>query len=477
MTAVYDYDFFVIGGGSGGLAASKRAASLGKRVAVADFIVPSPAGTTWGLGGTCVNVGCIPKKLMHMAAQSASQAQDMHHVGWESKQTHNYENMLTNVNNYIRSLNWGQKSELMSNDIKYYNKYASFIDKNTLKLVGKDGKEETVTADKILIAAGGRPSNGGYEGAELCIDSDDFFWRKKVPGRTLVVGASYIALECAGFIAGLGFDTTVMVRSIFLRGFDQQMANMVASYMEGHGVNFVRQQVPSKFTKADDGQIIVHTKDGVFGKYDTVLLAIGRQGNAGKLNLEAAGVEYESATGKIIGRMDEATNVDNIYAIGDIVKGCPELTPVAIQAGRLLASRLFDNASKKMDYNNVATVVFTPLEYGTCGLSEEAAIEKLGEFAVVYHAYYKPLLWELNDQRDNCFLKIVVDSRTDVIVGMHIVGPSAGEIMPGYAAAMKCGLTKAQLDDTVGIHPTDGEAFTTLFTIKNDDLPDDAGGC
>jgi len=130
-----------------------------------------------------------------------------------------------------------------------------------------------------------------------------------------------------------------------------------------------------------------------------------------------------------------------------------------------------------MDYANVATVVFTPLEYGTCGLSEEAAIEKLGESAVVYHAYYKPLLWELNEKRDNCFLKVVVDSRTDVIVGMHIVGPSAGEIMPGYAAAMKCGLTKAQLDDTVGIHPTDGEAFTTLFTIKNDDLPDDAGGC
>eukprot|EP00397_Hematodinium_sp_SG-2012_P018686 GEMP01019153.1.p1 GENE.GEMP01019153.1~~GEMP01019153.1.p1 ORF type:complete len:487 (+),score=92.19 GEMP01019153.1:152-1612(+) len=481
----YMYDFFVIGGGSGGLVASKAAAEKGLKVGMADFVPPSPAGTTWGLGGTCVNVGCIPKKLLHIAAQTPSQANDLAMVGWESKQVHNYETMITNVNNYIKGLNWGQKSELRSSNVKYYNKFARFLDANTLELENKAGEKETVTADKILIATGGRPSNGGYEGAELCIDSDDLFWRKKVPGKILVVGASYIALECAGFAAGFGFDTTVMVRSIFLRGFDQQMANMVGDYMDKHGVKFARKMVPTKFVKSEDGnQIVVHTDQGVFGTFDTVLLAIGRNGTGHLLDLEKAGVEYEKKTGKISANLFDETNVPNIFAIGDVVKGRPELTPLAMQAGAYLADRLFPSPDaakvpgkpKTVDYKNVATAVFTPLEYGVCGLSEEDARTELGDDCVIYHSNYTPLLWNLNPDRTNCFIKIIVNAKTDVVVGIHIVGPNAGEVIQGYGAAMKAGITKAQLDDTVGLHPTDAEYVTTVSQIKQEGVELQTGG-
>lgn len=451
------------------MAASKRAASYGRKVAVADFVQPSPAGTTWGLGGTCVNVGCIPKKLFHFAAGVPSQAADMANFGWNTKQTHNWEKMVSNVNNYIKGINFSSKGELRSADVKYYNKYAKFIDPHTIELTDKKGEKETVTADKILIATGGRPNSGDYPGAdEHCISSDDIFWKKTPPGKTLVIGASYIALECAGFFAGLGFDTTVMVRSILLRGFDQEIAEKIGDYMEEEGVKFARGMVPTKFEKEGD-QIVAYTKDGEFGKFDTVLLAIGRKGNAGKLNLEAAGVEYNKSTGKIQAPAShsEGTNVDHIFAIGDVLEGRPELTPVAIQAGQLLADRLYGGSNSHMDYKNIATTVFTPLEYGTVGLSEENIKDSQDDYTV-FQGLYKPLIWALSDHRGSCFLKVIVENSSDKVVGMHVLGINSAEIIQGFSAAVKAGITKKQLDMTVGIHPCDAEALTMVDQVKID---------
>jgi len=467
----YDYDYFVIGGGSGGLASAKAAASLGAKVAVADFVKPSPAGTTWGLGGTCVNVGCIPKKLMHMSSLFRETQSDMHPLGWESKNSHSWGDMVKNVNEYIKSLNYGAKSELRNEKIKYYNSYATFDGPNSINLVNGKGKEEKVTAKFILIACGGRPNLGGYPGAEECCkSSDDIFSMKEPPGKTLVVGASYIALETAGFISAFGFDTTVMVRSIFLRGFDQECADKIGAYMKTKGCNFVRETVPSKFEKMADGKIKVFVKDAEYGIYDTVFVAIGRTGEAAKLNLEAAGVAHNK-NGKVVVTKDDCTEVKNIYAIGDVIEGMPELTPVAIQAGRLLAKRLFAGKDKVMDYTDICTTVFTPLEYGCVGFSEEDAKKTLGaDNIVVYHAMAKPLEWALNEEGrkdDMGFFKVICDKTKDEkVVGLHILGPNCGEVMQGFAVAVKAGCTKAHLDDCVGIHPTFAESFTTLYAEK-----------
>merc|ERR1719387_2376569 len=292
-------------------------------------------------------------------------------MGWETKSSHSWEDMVSKVNNYIKSLNWGSKTDLREKSMKYYNSFATFEDPHTLKLDNGKGKVEKVSAKYILVACGGRPNLGGYPGAEeCCISSDDIFWQKKAPGKTLVVGASYIALECAGFLAGFGFDVTVMVRSILLRGFDQGIAKMIGDYMENHGIKFAREMVPSKFEKTESGQVRVFVNDKEYGVYDTVLVAIGRTGCAGTLNLKAAGLEYNK-NGKIVVSESEQTSVPHIYAIGDTAEGKPELTPVAIQTGRLLVKRLFGGSKKLMDYTDVAPAVFTPIEFGTVGLSED----------------------------------------------------------------------------------------------------------
>eukprot|EP00931_Biecheleriopsis_adriatica_P031416 TRINITY_DN1842_c0_g1_i1.p1 TRINITY_DN1842_c0_g1~~TRINITY_DN1842_c0_g1_i1.p1 ORF type:complete len:506 (-),score=112.47 TRINITY_DN1842_c0_g1_i1:237-1688(-) len=482
--ATYDYDLFVIGGGSGGLAAAKAAADLGAKVAVADFVKPSPAGTTWGLGGTCVNVGCIPKKLMHISSLYREAQGDAYAMGWETKTSHSWECMVTQVNNYIKKLNWGSKTELREKTVKYYNSFATFKDPHTLALDNGKGKKEEVTAKHILIATGGRPTYGDVPGTkECCISSDDIFWQKKAPGKTLVVGASYIALECAGFMAGFGFDVTVMVRSILLRGFDQDIANMIGNYMEKHGVNFAREMVPSKFEKMPDGKVKVFVKDAEYGIFDTVLMAIGRTGLAEQLNLEAAGLSYNKKSGKVECNDNDQTSVEHIYAVGDIVEGKPELTPVAIQAGKLLMKRLFGGSTKKMDYTDIATAVFTPIEYGTVGYSEEDARSKLGAKRIkVYHCSAQPLEWNLNEERkdDMGYMKVIVDKEEkEKVVGVHILGPNAGEVIQGLSVAVKCGCTKDHFDDCVGIHPTFAESYTTMTVEKTegDSVLPTKGGC
>ncbi|XP_035419986.1 thioredoxin reductase 1, cytoplasmic [Cygnus atratus] len=476
----YDYDLIVIGGGSGGLAAAKEAAKYEKKVMVLDFVTPTPLGNSWGLGGTCVNVGCIPKKLMHQAALLGQALQDSRKFGWQFPEEvkHNWMTMTESVQNYIGSLNWGYRVALREKKVTYENAYGEFVQPHTVKATNKRGVEKLYTAERFLIATGERPRYLGIPGdKEYCISSDDLFSLPYCPGKTLVVGASYVALECAGFLAGLGLDVTVMVRSILLRGFDQDMANKIGEYMEEHGIKFIREFVPIKVEQIEEGtpgrlKVTAKSTNGnevIEGEYNTVLLAIGRDACTRKIGLDKVGVKINEKTGKIPVNDMEQTNVPYIYAIGDILQDRLELTPVAIQAGRLLVQRLYGGATTKCDYVNVPTTVFTPLEYGACGYSEENAIQKFGEENIeVYHSHFWPLEWTVPSRDNNkCYAKIICNIRdNERVIGFHVLGPNAGEVTQGFAAAIKCGLTKEQLDSTIGIHPVCAEVFTTLSVTK-----------
>lgn len=478
------YDLFVIGGGSGGLAAAKKAADLGKKVAVADYVDPSWQGTTWGLGGTCLNVGCIPKKLFHTAANHREHHSASVGLGWDTKATHNWETMIGNVTNYIKKQVWGHKTDLRSKKVKYYNSIAIFGERAAGEKVkielykGRPDKggalQETVEATNVIVATGGRPNDGGYEGAHLCMSSDDIFSKQTPPGKTLVVGASYIALECAGFLDGLGFDTTVMIRSIPLRGFDQDCAGRIVDFMKSAGCKFAEKTVPTKFFERDGG-IGVEAKgpDGVYdaGTYESVLLAIGRTGCAAWLKPERLGLKTSKSGDKLIVDDKDETNVPGVYAIGDVAEGRPELTPVAIQSGQMLAMRLAGESKELMDYKTIPTTVFTPLEYGTCGISEDEVVTGLPGQYTIYYTLYTPLEWrpaasENEHFKDKCLVKCITDSASDQVVGLHLLGPNAGEMLQGMAIAMKMGLKKDFLDSCVGIHPSSAEEMCTLKTIK-----------
>jgi len=398
---------------------------------------------------------------------------------------------VSNVQMHVKSLNFGYRAELMSNSVKYYNAYATFTGPNSVEAVDKKGKKTEITADQFVIAIGGRPRYPDIPGArEHCITSDDVFAMRTPPGKTLVIGASYVALECAGFIHGVGCDTTVMMRSIPLRGFDQQMAGQIKNYMVEGGIAFLEGAVPAKVELSESGnkRVTYTLKDGsmAFGEYDTVLVAVGRDVTTDQINIEKAGVLTNQKSGKIP-TVNEKTNIGHIYAIGDVIDGealtppsaLTELTPVAIQAGKLLAERLAKRTEATMDYTNVPTTVYTPLEYGCVGYTEEEASKALGEKLEVYHTYYKPLEWTVPHRGDNaCYAKLLVDkSQDEKVVGFHVCGPNAGEMTQGFAVALKCGATKAHFDATVGIHPTNVEWFTTMNITKSSGESAESSGC
>ncbi|CAH0486548.1 unnamed protein product [Peronospora farinosa] len=490
----YDYDLVVIGGGSGGLACSKEAASFGQKVCVLDYVKPSPQGTSWGLGGTCVNVGCIPKKLMH---QSSLIGEILHHdcakFGWNvgcadgSPPTFSWTQLVSSVGSYIKSINFKYKVELRSKYVKYENFLGSFVDPHTLELWHPKKGTKKITTRHVVIAVGGRPRKLTCPGGEHAISSDDIFWmKKKEPGKTLVVGASYVALECAGFLKGMGYDVKVMVRSVLLRGFDQDIANKIGEYMEVQsGIEFIRKTVPQFITKLENGQLLVKwlTEDGKSFEeaFDTVLNATGRVPDVAKLGLDKAKVKLNEKSGRIWVQ-NEQTSTPNIYAIGDVIDA-PELTPVAIRAGRLLSRRLYNESTVQMDYDKVCTAVFTPIEYGCCGLSEEDSKEMYGDDKVeVYHKNFIPLEWSLAEETrtsaESCYVKVVCDkTRDNFVLGFHYLGPNAGEVTQAMGLAMKLGFTYDQLVDTVGIHPTTAEAFTTLEITKSSGDTTTGGGC
>jgi len=506
----FDYELVVIGGGSGGLACARAAADIlpTNKVAVLDFVKPSPKGTTWGIGGTCVNVGCIPKKLMHHAAQHGEAIHDSKDYGWQAGKgtAHAWATLRDNVQGYIGKMNRGYIKTLESKKVKYFNALGSFVDAHTVKVQFGDGTSQNITSRYIVVAVGGRPYKLGCEGEEHAISSDDLFSLKKSPGKTLVVGASYVALECGGFLKGIGFDTTIMVRSILLRGFDQECGNRIADYMKSTGIKMIRSATVSNITPTADGRLQVTwaKNDSARGRhlrpqghdghevFDTVLSAIGRYIDTEGLNLKSVGVKVNNK-GEIISGPNgkESTNVPSIFALGDCLENVPELTPVAIQAGKYLAKRLFADSAIQMPYQNVATTVFTPIEYSSIGVSEDDVMEddataesskvyvpnpdatyrykKLKPGYKVYRKTFVPLEWKLLESRRNlkCFMKVICEGTSERIVGIHYVGPNAGEIMQGFSLAVRMGATFADLQATVGIHPTSAEHFTILSAANS----------
>ncbi|KAH8360600.1 hypothetical protein KR200_009930 [Drosophila serrata] len=475
----YDYDLVVLGGGSAGLACAKEAVDCGARVLCFDYVKPTPVGTKWGIGGTCVNVGCIPKKLMHQASLLGEAVHEAVAYGWNVDDRNlrpDWRKLVRSVQNHIKSVNWVTRVDLRDKKVEYVNSMGAFVDGHTIEYAaksGQDGDRRQVTAKYVVVAVGGRPRYPDIPGAvELGITSDDIFSYEREPGRTLVVGAGYVGLECACFLKGLGYDPTVMVRSIVLRGFDRQMSELLAAMMAERGVSFLNTTIPSSVERQADGRLLVRyrnttTQTDGSDVFDTVLWAIGRRGLTDDLNLGAAGVK--TLNDKIVVDGSEATNVPHIFAVGDIIHGRPELTPVAILSGRLLARRLFASSTQLMDYADVATTVFTPLEYSCVGMSEESAIQLHGADNIeVFHGYYKPTEFFIPQKSvRHCYLKAVAEMTGDQrILGLHYIGPVAGEVIQGFAAALKSGLTVKTLLNTVGIHPTTAEEFTRLSITK-----------
>ncbi|CAG09709.1 unnamed protein product, partial [Tetraodon nigroviridis] len=470
----YDYDLVVIGGGSGGLACSKEAAQLGQNVAVLDYVEPSIKGTKWGLGGTCVNVGCIPKKLMHQAALLGTAVKDAKKYGWQIPEpiSHDWAAMAEAVQNHVRSLNWGHRVQLQDKKVKYLNMRGSLVDEHTVKGVTKAGKETILTAKNIVIATGGRPKYPtDIPGAtEHGITSDDIFWLRKSPGKT-----SDVALECAGFLTGIGLDATVMVRSIALRGFDQQMAALVTDYMETYGTKFAWKCIPKRVEKMPSGALQVTWTDLNTSKeqqdtYDCVLWAVG---------IPTKPQQRPSPRNKNPGS-GQAWCAKNVRIFFFSLQGRPELTPTAIKAGKLLAHRLAGRSTELMNYHNVPTTVFTPLEYGCVGLSEEDAEKRHGKDRIeVYHAFYKPLEFTVAERdASQCYLKVVCEGDGgQKILGLHFTGPNAGEVTQGFALSLKCGATYSHLLQTVGIHPTCAEEVIKVNITKRSGLDATVTGC
>ncbi|KAK1443019.1 thioredoxin/glutathione reductase [Babesia gibsoni] len=473
------YDVAVIGGGPGGLAASREAARFGKRTVLFDFTKPSTQGSTWELGGTCVNVGCTPKKIMHYASLLGHSHHDSVELGWDlTPVSHNWDKLVETVQNYIKELNASCRSSLTANNVTYIKAYAKLIDKNTIEFVDENGTQQ-ISATDVIIAVGQRPiiPNDVKGAKEYAITSDDLFQLKKSPGKTLVVGASLVGMECAGLLTGLGYDVTVSVRSVLLRGFDRQCAEKVGELMEATGTKFIYKIIPREIKKLDDGRLEVAFTNDHIDTFGTVIYATGRMPESTYQELRDIGVELNKYGN--IKAVDGKTSVDGIYAVGDIVEGIPTATPIAIKDGELLARRLYGKSTKKLELEYVPLCIYTPFEYGTCGLSEEAAKKRYDDIEVYLSEFTTLELSAVHrnkaevaraDEDDiymppTCLTKVIC-RRDGTIVGIHFVGPNAAGIVQGLSVALRLGAKKQDLDSTIGVHPTDAESFMGLSITK-----------
>lgn len=497
--AKFDHDLIVIGGGSGGLSAALAAHGLGAKVVMFDYVKPSPKGTTWKLGGTCVNVGCMPKIDFHHAGIVGSKIHhDAPHLGWgvDPNAKLDWAQLVQTISDHVGSLSWAYRSACISKqksgNFQYINAFAEFVDPHTVSYDDFKGKSGKMTAANIVVAVGGRPQYPDIPGAkEFGVSSDDLFTLPEAPGKTLIVGASYIALECAGFLSELAFPVSVMIRSVPLRSFDRECANKIQNTLKLFGVNFIEKSQPTAVVKdPQSGKLIVKyetadSKEVHEDTFDTVLWAIGRVPVTKDLHLDKAGVKM-NANGRIP-VVNEQTNVPHIYAIGDCQDGHPELTPVAIRAGALLAQRLFGHSKEQVDYNLIPTVVFTPIEYGSVGYTEEQAIAKFGEANVdAYLSEFSPPQFAVThfetrageELKNCCFAKLLVNKADhNRVIGLHIIAPNAGESLQGFTVAMRCGATKEDFDKTMAIHPIISEEFTMLKVTRRSGLPYAKAGC
>ena len=445
------FDYIAIGGGSGGIASANRAAMRGAKVALIE---------AKHMGGTCVNVGCVPKKAMWFGAQVA-EAINKYSPDYGFDVTVNkfdWSKLVESREAYIKRIHGSYDRGLANNGVTVINGFAKFVDAKTVEVNGQH-----YTADHISIAVGGRPTMPGIEGAELGIDSNGFFELTEQPKRAVVVGAGYIAVELAGVLHSLGTETKLAVRKEKpLRNFDPMLSDTLVELMAEEKLEVLTQSTPKRLEKQADGSLVLHFENGNSIATDCVIWAIGRTPTTDKINLEAAGVETDDR-GYIPVNEHHETNVPNIYALGDII-GKVELTPVAVKSGRILAERLFNNITDVvMDYTNIPTVVFSHPAIGTMGLTEPEAIEQYGEDNVkVYTSGFAAMYTAVTEHRQMTRMKLICAGEDEKVVGIHGIGFGMDEILQGFGVAMKMGATKADFDACVAIHPTSAEEFVTL---------------
>jgi len=451
--AVFDFDLFVVGGGSGGVRAARMAAQRGARVALAE------AGGTASLGGTCVNVGCIPKKLYSYAAHFAESFEESHGFGWEGDAPRlNWVTLKANRRQEINRLNGVYLNLLTGAGVQVLNGHATLVDGHTIQVNGA-----THTARHILIATGGKPQVPGVEGRELVVTSNDMFDLDPFPARLLVVGGGYIACEFASIFNGLGSRVTQLYRGEqVLRGFDDDVRHFIAGEMTKTGIDLKLKADVASIKRTAEG-LFVSLNNGETLMADQVLYATGRLPNADAMGLKAAGIAQRE-DGAILVNDDYQTNVPSVFALGDVTSRI-QLTPVALGEAMVLVDHLFGppegKSRRSMSYQFIPTAVFTHPNIGTVGYSEADARKTFGD-VTVYRSEFKALKHTLSGSSERTLMKLVVETATDRVVGLHMVGPDAGEVVQGFAVALKAGATKAVFDSTIGIHPTAAEEFVTM---------------
>lgn len=448
---VKEYDYIVIGGGSGGIASANRAAMHGAKVILFE-------GKE--VGGTCVNVGCVPKKVMWYGAQVA---ETLHRYAGEygfdvTLNKFDFATLKANRQAYIERIHGSYERGFDSNGVERVYEYAKFVDPHTVEVAG-----ERYTAPHILIATGGHALYPNIPGSEYGITSDGFFELDEVPKRTAVIGGGYIAVEVAGVLNALGSDTHLFVRKDRpLRTFDKDIIDVLVDEMAKSGPTLHTHANATEVVKNADDSLTISFDNGETVTVDCLIWAIGRAANTSGFGLEKTGVEL-TERGNIYSDAFENTSVPGIYALGDVT-GKLDLTPVAVKAGRQLSERLFNNkADAKLDYTDVATVVFSHPVIGSVGLTEEKAIAKYGsENIKVYKSSFTPMYTALGDNRQPSTMKLVTLGENEKIIGLHGIGYGVDEMIQGFSVAIKMGATKTDFDNTVAIHPTGSEEFVTM---------------
>jgi glutathione reductase (NADPH) len=449
MAERYDFDYFVIGGGSGGVRSARIAGAHGAKVGLAE---------ERDLGGTCVNVGCVPKKLFTYAAHFAHDFEDAAGYGWTlGERSFSWRTLIENKNREIARLNGVYRRLLEGAGVEIFDTRATLEDTHTIRL--GDGRK--VTARTILIAVGGWPTRPSEPGTELGITSNEAFFLEDLPKHITVCGGGYIAVEFSGIFKALGVEVTHLYRGrSLLRGFDRDLGQSLATEMMKQKIDLRFETIISRLSQTGDG-LAATLSDGRLLETGTVLFAIGRTPMTEGLGLEKAGVARD-AMGAIVVDAEYKTNIDNIYAVGDVTNRV-NLTPVAIAEGHIVADRLFGNRSRALGYEFIPTAVFSNPPIATVGYTEEAARKTYGAVDV-YRTSFRPMKHTLSGRDERTVMKLVVDKGTDRVVGAHMIGPDAPEIMQGVGIALNAGATKAQFDATIGIHPTAAEEFVTLRT-------------
>ncbi|MEE2785439.1 MAG: glutathione-disulfide reductase [Pseudomonadota bacterium] len=448
----FDYDLYVLGAGSGGVRASRMSAAAGAKVAVAE--------STY-LGGTCVNVGCVPKKLFVYGSHFSEDFEDAAGYGWQvGKTDFDWATLRNNKTAEIERLNGVYRNLLSGAGVDLHEGHARLLDQHTIEI-----EDQQHTAQNILIATGGWPVVPDFPGKDHVITSNEAFYLDEFPEQVVVVGGGYIAVEFAGIFAGLGAKTTLIYRGpLFLRGFDDSIREFVRDEIQKKGVCLKFETNVTEITETSGRKQITLT-DGSLMSADTVLYATGREPNTTGLGLENAGIK-QATNGAVIIDDEYRTNVSHIYAIGDVTDRI-QLTPVAIEEGMCIANNLFTSRPKKtLDYHNIATAVFCQPNIGTVGLTEAEAMGVHGEDLDIYESDFKPMKHTLSGRDERTMMKMIVKRSTDLVLGIHMVGPDAGEIIQGMAVALVAGATKQQFDSTVGIHPTAAEELVTLRDVS-----------